>query len=123
MSDEADVLDLENRRCAAISSHDFDGLRGLLADDYMHVFGNGVIRDKEEYVQTVTVSPRVPERSNMVVRVYGDTAVLVGDLLNTITREDGRVDVVDAVATQVAVRKGGKWQFVSCQLTARRRVS
>ena len=122
MSSEHDqILDLERRRCAAIASRDFKTLGDCLAEDYLHVFGGGKTCGKLDYIKTVTDSPRAPERSNLVIRLYGDAAVLTGDLLNNISPPGEDLRVVDTFATQVAIRQDGKWRFVSFQITQKRK--
>jgi ketosteroid isomerase-like protein len=120
-NDRDDVLELERRRCAAIGSGDLAALRDCLADDYLHVGGAGSTRDKEAYVKTIAHEPRAPERSNLQVRLYGDAAVLTGDLLNKIGAPGEPVRNVETFATQVAIRSAGKWRFVSFQLTQKRK--
>ena len=115
------ILVLERRRCAAIADGDFAALADCLADDYLHVFGGGKTCGKAAYIKTVTDSPRAPERSNLVVRRYGDAAVLSGDLLNRITPPGEEPRIVDTFATQVAIRQDGKWRFVSFQITQKRK--
>jgi ketosteroid isomerase-like protein len=117
------VLDLEARRCAAIASADFAALSEILADDYLHVFGTGPTTDKTGYIATIKAGPRVPERSNLRVRFYGDSAVVTGDMVNNITMPGEPTRVVQAFCTQVAAKKDGRWQFVSFQLTPKRTAS
>ena len=122
MSNESEqVLELERRRGAAIASGDLAALSDCLADDYFHVFGGGRSCGKDDYIKTIAGSPRAPERSNLKVRLYDNVAVLTGDLLNKIDKPEGGVNIVDTIATQVAVRKDGKWRFVSFQLTQKRK--
>jgi undecaprenyl pyrophosphate synthase len=52
-----------------------------------------------------------------MVRVYGDTAVMAGDILNRINTPGKESRVIDAMVTQVAVKSGGRWRFVSFQIT------
>lgn len=120
MSDEAAVLELERRRCAAIGAGDLKTLSDVLADDYIHVMGMGVIKDKASYIETIRNGPRTPERGDLRVRLYGDSAVIVGDLLNRIGAPGEPTRVIDTVVTQVAVRSAGKWRFVSFQITPKR---
>ena len=119
--DEKSILDLERRRCAAIGDSDLDALRDCLADDYLHVGGAGGVSTREDYLATIAKSPRAPERSGLKVRLYGDAAVLTGDLLNKIGAPGEPVKTVETFATQVAVRHSGKWRFVSFQLTQKRK--
>ena len=121
MSDTAnEVLDLERRRCAAISAGDLSALADILADDYQHVMGTGVLKTKAEYIDTIRNGPRVPERGELAVRLYGNAAVVVGDIINRITYPGQPTRVINATVTQVAVKSSGRWQFVSFQITPKR---
>lgn len=129
MSDQNDLLELETQRCAAIAAGDVDTLTSMLRDDYIHVYGGGLSSDKSAWIDHISEVPRVPERTDLQVRVYGDTAVLTGKMINRIRPTADakpaaaigeRVPVkedVQAFATQVAVRENGKWQFCSFQMT------
>ena len=116
------ILDLERRRCAAIGLANLSELADVLADDYFHVMGNGTTKDKTDYIETIRNGPRVPERGGLKVRVYGDTAVMTGDILNRINTPGKEPRVIDAIVTQVAVKSGGRWRFVSFQITPKRAV-
>lgn len=129
MSDQDDLIALEQERCAAIARCDAETLSTMLRDDYFHVYGGGLSSGKDAWIEHVTEVPREPERLDMQVRVYGDTAVLTGKMINRIRPNadakpadaiGNRVPVkedVQAFATQVAVRTNGKWQFCSFQMT------
>ena len=120
MTEESAVLELERRRCEAIAASDGAALGQILAEDYLHVFGTGPTTDRSGYLNTIERAPRVPVRGDLRVRVYGDTAVVTGDLINHIQNPDKTTRVVNAFCTQVAVKRGGRWQFVSFQLTPKR---
>lgn len=121
MSNETEaVLELERKRCEAIGGADFDALSQVLADDYLHVFGTGPTTDKAGYLKTIKEGPRVPVRGELRVRQYGDTAVITGDLVNHISIPGKETRIVHAFCTQVAVKRDGRWQFVSFQLTPKR---
>ena len=124
MSDpKQDILDLEKRRCDAIANADFDALADVLADDYLHVFGSGAYGGKAGYIKGIKDGPRVPVRSNLSVRLYGDdTAILNGDLLNNINMPGREPRVIDAYVTQIARKQNGKWRFVSFHITPKRPV-
>jgi ketosteroid isomerase-like protein len=104
---EKGVIDAEARRCQAIADGDMGKLGSLLSDDYLHVHGDGRIGDKADY---------------MVVRLFGDVAVLTGDLLNTIDFPDRERLVIDTSATFVLRETDGNWTFVSGQLTPKRKI-
>jgi ketosteroid isomerase-like protein len=120
IDDKQQVLDLERRRCAAIGTGDLAALADVLADDYVHVMGTGKVKDKAAYIETIRNGPRAPERGDLTVRVYGDAAVVTGDLLNSINTSGREPRTIDTMVTQVAVRSGGRWHFVSFQITPKR---
>lgn len=105
------ILDLERRRCEAISAADEAALRAVLSDDYIHVHATGHIDRIDTYLKVVTEHPRHTERGEITLRQYGDVAVLVGDQVNT--RDSQKTAVV---VTQVAVRQGDQWRFVTTQV-------
>ena len=129
MSDQQDLLDLEQQRCDAIASGDRKQLDALLTNDYVHVYGGGLSSGKDAWIEHVLEVPRAPERVELQVRLYDDTAVLTGKMINRIrpganakpAEQIGkRVPVkedVQAFATQVAVRRDGAWRFCSFQMT------
>jgi ketosteroid isomerase-like protein len=114
----SEVLELEERRNAAVAAGDLGELATTLSEDYLHVWGTGLKTDKAGYIAALRAGPRVHERKNLVVRIYGDTAIINGDLLNTISTPGQPVRVVDAYVTQIAIRQpDGKWLFVSWHIT------
>lgn len=122
MGSEIDeVLELERRRCAAIGAGDMAALEEILADDYAHVFGDGGVSGKAGYIRQVARVPRTPERGELRVRLYGDTAVVTGPLINRVAYPDREPEIFDTFVTQVAVRKDGRWRFVSFQITPKSR--
>ena len=121
--DKQSVLDLEARRAAAIGAADFVALADCLHDEYFHVFGGGNTCGKAAYVEEIRKNPRKPERGELTVRLYGDTAVVTGDIINRINFADKGLRVIHAMVTQVAVRcADSKWRFVSFQITPKREV-
>lgn len=128
--DESDkVRALEHKRTQAISSGDLETLASVMTEDYMHVYGGGLVGSRESYIDHIGDIPRSPERGTLDVRLYGDTAVMTGTITNKINPregEEGRVratgailkkEIVQAFVTQVAVKQDGEWKFCSFQLT------
>ncbi|AXK81403.1 nuclear transport factor 2 family protein [Pseudolabrys taiwanensis] len=112
-----EILALEKRRCAALTSGNVAALRELMADDLVHVHGNGVMDDKDGYlkgVETKYVFHRV-ERGDLNVRVYADVAVVVGPLEQTVSvRGVDKLNQIKAIATQTWVRSGAGWKQSTC---------
>ncbi len=117
-ADQTAVIALETARAAAIANKDFAALGAVLADDYMHIYGGGTTTTgRDAYVKAVQAAPRVPTRGPLTARIYGDVAVLTGDLFNRIEYPGKPTTILDTYVTQVAHRVNGKWQFVSFQIT------
>jgi len=113
MDERTALLELEKRRCAAISAGDIEALRSLLGDDYVHVHMTAAVDDRAGHLEAVAKRPRTTTRGEIQVRIYGDLAVLTGELTNHMAE----ARVVSAYCHQVAVRRDGAWRFVSIQLT------
>jgi len=112
-----EILALEKRRCTALTARDLGTLRGLMADDLVHIHGNGAIDNKAGYlegVETKYVFHRV-ERSDLNVRVYGDVAVVIGLLDQTVSvRGVDKMNHIKAITTQTWVRTGAGWKQSTC---------
>lgn len=115
-----ELIALEARRGEAIASGDLAALAEVLADDYQHVLAPGKVVSKSQYIEMIRTGPRRPVRGELIVRIYGDAAVLTGQLDNHIGAPGESPRVVRAVCTQVAVRADGVWRFVSYILTRKR---
>lgn len=113
MADDTEaVLDLERRRCAAIAAGDAEALRALLAPGYLHVHMTGKLDDAEGHVRSIVGAPRRPERGPLLVRFYGDLALITGEQTNHSGERATR-----AYCHQVAAKTAEGWRFISVQLT------
>jgi ketosteroid isomerase-like protein len=120
MTIEDEVLAAEAARCAAVAAADAGAMQELLHEDYLHVTGGGATMDREQYIGWVSETKRVHERHDLVVRVFGDAAVVQGPLDNHMSTPDGGVRLIEAFVTQVVVRQHGRWRFVAFQITPKR---
>ncbi len=112
-----EIMGLERCRCAALTSGDIAGLRNLMAEDLVHIHGNGAIDDKAGYlkgVETKYVFHRV-ERGELNIRVYADVAVVIGTLDQTVSvRGIDKVNEIKALTTQTWVRGDAGWKQSTC---------
>jgi ketosteroid isomerase-like protein len=108
----AEVLDIEAQRCRAISERDWDALAGLLADELTHTHITGVTQDKPTYPQHVKKNPRRTEWRALLVRVYGNAAVVTGPQINVL-EADGSTTEVAIESLQVWARNAGSWRLVA----------
>ena len=76
------LLELEDRRCAAICAADGLALQETLAEDYVHVHATGNVDDRQGFITGVLSNPRVVERGSITIRMYGDVAILIGEQIN-----------------------------------------
>ncbi|MFZ0527749.1 MAG: nuclear transport factor 2 family protein [Xanthobacteraceae bacterium] len=118
MADEAEVAALEESRRAALAAGDIEALSDLFADDYVHVHATAVVHDKAAMLNHVRKSPRTVAPRSPKIRVYGDVAILTGEMVN-IAPASGAAEPsrTRLYATQVARKIGDKWKFVSFQTT------
>ena len=115
MRDE--ILRLEERRCAALMSGNVEVIKELMAEDLVHIHGNGAIDDKAGYlkgVETKYVFHRV-ERGDLKIRIYEDVAVVIGTLDQTVSvRGIDKLNDIKAITTQTWVRTGTGWKQNTC---------
>jgi ketosteroid isomerase-like protein len=119
MEDIAEVAELERRRVGAINRQDLDALRALLADDYQHCHATAVVQTADQSVAHIAKNARTIKARQPEIRVYGDAAVLTGELVNLIERPGEEQLEMTLWVTQVVHRIAGEWKFVSFQATKR----
>jgi len=117
------LLHLEDERCKAISAGDVDALDRLLTDDLTHTHVTGRTEDKVTYLAALGGRPRITTRRDLAVRVYGETAIMTGVLLNAFLPAGGGAAraPMEAQALQVWVKTSDGWQqaaFVASPLPA-----
>jgi ketosteroid isomerase-like protein len=112
-----EILALERTRNEAILHGDSAALAAMTADDYTFITLRGELRTKEEIVKgfsTGTFKYESREISDLKVRIYGDTAVVVGRASQK--GEENKKDYSGAYRfTRVYVRQNGHWITVALQ--------
>jgi len=116
---EEELLKLEEAFAEAIVKNDLEGLRRLVADDWIIIDPNGEIVDRTRFFEVIksgALTHETMESENFRVRVYGDSAVVTA-----ITRTKGKFMGQEfgtrERATDVFVRRDGRWQCVLTHLT------
>ena len=115
-----EVLAAEDARLAAIDERNFDALERLIADDLSYVHSDtGEYQDKPALLERLRDSPRSYKRRGLRVRLYGDVAVMTGEIDITIDALEGVADErhVFSFATQVWIHRDDRWQMVVFQAT------
>ena len=111
------VADLDTRRAEAIANKDYDALLKMMAPDYIHIYGGGTTSDRDVYIKQLKMGPRSYTRGPLQVRMYGDSAVVSGWLINSIRFPNKPEMTYQVWCTQVAHRVNGQWQLVSQHMT------
>ena len=121
MADNADaeqqIREAERARCDCLMRSDVDALSALMADDLVHIHGNGHIDDKAGYLDGVAKKFRFHnvERHDLRVRVYGAVAVMTGRLTQTVVvRATEQSHPIEAVTTQTWNRTDRGWLQSTC---------
>lgn len=118
MADQAEVALLEEQRRAALAAGNLEALGELFSDDYVHVHATALVQDKAAMLDHVRKSPRTVAPRSPKIRVYGEFAILTGEMVNIAPGSGGAAPAQTRLyATQVARKVDGKWKFISFQTT------
>ena len=116
---EEELLKLENAFAEAIVNNDLESIRRLVADDWIIIDPNGEIVDRTRFFEVIksgVLTHDMMESKDSRVRVYGDSAVVTA-----VTRTKGKFMGYDFStqerATDVFVKRDGRWQCVLTHLT------
>jgi len=117
-----DVLAVERQWNEARARADVAALDRILVDDWTVTHANGTTDAKAKYLADLKSGARTFTGSvtedDVVVRMYGDTAVVAGSSDSTATfngqRQGGKLHF-----TRVYVKRGGAWKMIVSHATER----
>lgn len=115
----AEVLAVERAWTEAHLHGDFAALAQIMADDYLRIETDGSVRDKAAVLAAYQPETRHWEYAagdEYDVRVYGDTAVIVGRWSARGVNNGAAFDYAARFLT-VYVKREGRWQMVAEQST------
>jgi ketosteroid isomerase-like protein len=113
-------LSSPTRGYAAIVNKDSATLNRLYADDYMRIGNAGDVRDKAQAIKSLVGSDWTvthTEQSDLIVRLYGDVAVVRGISTFTGMNKGESPRNYKGRFTQVWVKRSGGWQMTLQQRT------
>jgi ketosteroid isomerase-like protein len=116
---EQELLTLEKAFAEAIVRNDLEGIGGLVTDDWIVIDPNGEIVDRVRFFEVIksgALTHDMMESEDFRVRVYGDSAVVTG-LTRTKGKFMGQEFSTQERATDVFVKRDGRWQCVLTHLT------
>ena len=119
MTAEEELLKLEKEFADAIVKNDLEGIARLVTNDWIIVGPDGEIVDRARFFEVIksgALTHDLMESEDFRVRVYGDSAVV-----SAVTRSKGKFMgqefSTQERATDVFVKRDGRWQCVLTHLT------
>ena len=119
MTAEEELLKLEKEFAEAIVRNDLEGIGRLVTDDWIIIDPNGEIVERARFFEVIksgALTHDLMEWEDFRVRVYGDSAVV-----SAVTRSKGKFMGQEFStherATDVFVKRDGRWQCVLTHLT------
>ena len=119
VTSEEELLRVEKEFAEAIVKNDLEGIGRLVTDDWIIIEPNGEIVDRARFFEVIesgALTHEMMESENFRVRVYGDSAVVTG-VTRTKGKFMGQEFSIQERATDVFVRRDGRWQCVLTHLT------
>jgi ketosteroid isomerase-like protein len=116
----AEILAIEDQWATAIERQDGAALERIAAEDFRFLEEDGRWLNRSEYIAARSHTPdnvKSAVQDQIEVRKYGDAAIATGRSILHGTRA-GKPFVYRFRWTDVYVRRDGRWQAVSGQLTS-----
>src|SRR5882724_10382896 len=119
MTAEEELLKLEEVFAEAIVKNDLEGIGRLVTNDWIIIDPNGEIVDRPRFFEVIksgALTHDMMESEDFRVRVYGDSAVVTA-FTSTRGKFMGQDFSTQERATDVFVKRDGRWQCVLSHLT------
>jgi ketosteroid isomerase-like protein len=116
---EEELLKLEKEFAEAIVKNDPEAIARLIADDWVIIDPNGEIVDRARFFEVIksgALTHDMMESEDFRVRVYGNSAVVTAKT-STKGKFMGQEFSTHERATDVFVRRDGRWRCVLTHLT------
>lgn len=113
-TEEAGILEAEERLFTAIKMKDVVALEAELTDDFVHSPIGGASSDRMAFLEGVRTMPyRVQglEGRDQRARIFGDFALLEGVQVARVELEDGKTVEARTVFVDLFVRAGDTWKL------------
>ena len=119
MTSEQELLKVEKEFAKAIVKNDLEGIERLVAVDWIIVGPDGEIVERARFFEVIksgAMTHDTMESEDFRIRVYGDSAVVTG-ITRTKGKFMGQEFSTKERATDVFVKRDGRWQCVLTHLT------
>lgn len=114
-----EVLNLEEAFAEAIVKNDVEGIGRLVANDWIIIDADGQMVDRTRFFEVIksgALTHDMMESEDFRVRVYGESAVVTA-VTRTKGKFMGQEFSTQERATDVFVKRDGRWQCVLTHLT------
>lgn len=125
MTNESDIMALEQRRRHAMTSADIETLSGLFAEDMLWIHATARPDTKGGLLDSIGSGKTkylAIDCSDETVRLYGDTAIISG-IADMKAEIAGESRVIQNRFTIIWVRTGSDWKVVNWQSTGVRKAT
>jgi len=119
VTSEEELLKVEKEFAKAIVKNDLEGIERLVAVDWIIVGPDGEIVERARFFEVIksgAMTHDAMESEDFRIRVYGDSAVVTG-ITRTKGKFMGQEFSTKERATDVFVKRDGRWQCVLTHLT------
>jgi ketosteroid isomerase-like protein len=116
---QEELLKLEKEFAQAIVKNDAEAIARFLGDDWLIIDPDGGVIDRARFLDVIksgALTHSMMESEDVRVRIYGDT-VIVTALTTAKGQFMGQDFTTQERATDVFVKRNGRWQCVLTQLT------
>ena len=113
--DQKVIEKLEHDFAKAVIKPDLEWFEKMLADDFKTVLPSGVVKDKKAFIDSWRINAWDYQQIDIFeldVRIYGDTAIVIGRAHNKGAKSNGEDLDHDELWTDILVKKDGKWKWV-----------
>jgi ketosteroid isomerase-like protein len=116
---QEEILNVERDFAQAVIKNDAEAVGQFLSDDWIIIDPDGGVIDKARFLGVIKSGALTHEQmdsDDVRIRIYGDTAIATA-LTRTKGKFMGQDFTTQERATDVLVKKNGRWRVVFSQLT------
>jgi ketosteroid isomerase-like protein len=120
MSQEKEILDLQDQRLAAMAARDYGKLASLVHDELVYTHSHAGVDNKATWLESMTsgrVTYKTARLSDRKVRVYGDVALITGTGVMDV-EVGGQPKTMKLRFLEAWTRTPKGWRFVAWQSTS-----
>jgi ketosteroid isomerase-like protein len=112
------ILELETRRCDALTRSDVDAMEKLFSDDLYYVHSSSRVDNKKSYIESIrtgALAYRAIDRDELAVRIAHENVAIATGRAKITSTSNGQTKTSSIRYTNVWIRKDANsdWQFTN----------